>query len=73
VHATRQEIAHPHAVDPSCPVGDRLHFAVVVHAGTVAGRGQRVLEAETLGKEQEIVEVVAGPAQVIGLDRRLEA
>jgi len=38
----------------------------------VPGGGERVLEAEALGKEQEVVEVVAGAAEVVGPDGGLE-
>ena len=72
MHPAGQEIAHAHAVDAAGAARDRLDLAVVVHACAVPGGGERVLEAEALGKEQQVVEVVAGAAQVVGADRGLE-
>src|SRR5262247_1638678 len=73
MHAAGEEIAHPHAVDVPRPAGHRLDFAVVVHARAVPRRGERVLQAQALGEEEQIVDVVAGPAQVVGTDGRLES
>ncbi len=72
VHPVGQEVAHAHAVDAAGPARDLFYLAVVVHAGAVAGGGERVFEAEPLGEEQQIVEVVARAAEVLRLDRRLE-
>ncbi len=65
LHLAREEIAHLHAVEPAGARDERLDLAVVEDAGAVARRREHVLEAEALREEQQIVEVVAGPAQVL--------
>jgi hypothetical protein len=54
-------------LDPAAPTA-LVHLAVVVSARAVADRREDVLEAEALGKDEEVVEVVADTRRLSRLD-----
>ena len=72
VHPVRQEVAHAHALDAPATAHHLLDLAVVDGPRARATGGEHVLEAEALRREKQIVEVVAGAAQVLGAEARLE-
>src|SRR5207249_4410296 len=52
---------------------DLLHLGVVERACAVPAGREHVLQAEPLREDEQIVEVVAGTAEVLGADRGFEA
>ena len=73
-HPVREQVADADAGDLAAGVAQHLFdLSVVEGAGAVAAGRQRVLEAEPLGEDEEVVEVVAGPAEARGADGGLEA
>jgi hypothetical protein len=70
-HLVGEEIPHPHAVETAGPLHDFLHLAIVVDARAVAARGQDVFQAHSFRKEEEIVEVIPRPLEILGPDIRL--
>ena len=68
-----QQVAHLDPSDGAARVAhDLLAVGVVERPRAVAARRQDVLEAQPLGVDQQVVEVVAGAPEVARPDRRLE-
>ena len=71
--APGQEVARANAGDPALRVADDLgDLGVVEGPRAQPARRENVLEAEPLGIDEQIVEVVAGAAEVARPERRLE-
>ena len=49
-----QEVTNPQAIEPPGAAHHLLDLVVVVHTSAVTGRGERVLEAEPLGEDEEV-------------------
>ena len=70
----RQQISGDDTDDRAAGVArDLFDLAVVERARAVAAGGQHVLEAQALGRQQQIVEVIARAAQIVGPQPGLEA
>jgi hypothetical protein len=71
--ALAQEVAHPHARHRPRRIAHHLHHLGVVEGARAVSAGrEHVLQAQTLGIDEQVVEIVAGAAQTVRPDPRLE-